>query len=138
MIIKSSGIIALFIGLIVGLVLMFAFQLISVYVEMLYVQKLLPIAEEDLAQTLQGSFFLNCYYLASWLVTILLPAYVTANLSRSDSHVFPLICGGIFYLILLVNPELIKANVYLYLIFVLLGALAVLFPAGYMKRMSKN
>ena len=123
-----GGIAALAIGLIAGLAAMFIYQVITPFLEIQYLKMFFLDSNVENIQLLQDSALINGFYLVSLITTILIASYVTLKFSSNKSVIFPLISGGIFYLVLLVNPVLIETNIVLYILFVVLGALAVLLP----------
>jgi len=129
----KRNIFALVAGLLIGVLIMFAFQMITPFLEIHYL-KVSGITEPtDYLDALKGSFLLNAFYVFSWVTTVFLTAYCSAKLSKENLRSNSIICGGIFYLIFLVNPEMIETNILLYVSYVILGAIGLLLPAVLLK-----
>ena len=120
-------------GLGAGFLVMFIFQMITPSVELAYLSYAGVAETAEYPEALSASFLMKAYYVASWSITVFMPALLATWISRHHRRLTGLVCGGVFFVILLVNPELIREQLATYLAFVVFGAIALVLPAKLFK-----
>lgn len=123
---KKSTIIGIILGLLIGFLMMFIFQLVTPFVEAFFLRDTAPSTPEEYYSNLSVNRYLGAYYVLTWSLTVLGATCSSVLVSRKSLS--GLISGGIFYFLFLYNPEMIRANVTVYIIFIIIGAACWLLP----------
>ena len=132
--VTKNDFIAVGIGVLIGLALMFVFQYMTLLIEINLLDSTNFTEIEEYKAALNSNAYLAVFYVLSWSSTVLGAGFCAALISKNHKLGTSLFSGGIFYLLLLYNPETIQANLMVYVSFVIFGAISLLIPGVLLKK----
>lgn len=111
----------LFVGLVVGALLLLLFQLVGPFVEIYAIERAAEAGVESYEDVLGDSTVYVSYFLAANFLIVFCSSYSAGILSRHKKHLYSLICGSVFIALILFNRELFTASALLYGASIILG-----------------
>ncbi len=127
----------LFVGLVVGALLLLLFQLVGPFVEIYVIEHAVEAGAEGYKGVVRNSFIYVLYFLAANFIIVFCSSYSAGVLSKHKKHLYALICGSVFLAFILFNRDLFAASGVLYGASILLG-LGAMMSTFFFTREKKN